>query len=508
MAKKPVVLTILDGWGYSPETRGNAVYLAKTPTFDMLQSKFPSTLIQTSGEAVGLPPGQMGNSEVGHLNIGAGRVIRMDVTRIDLLVLTGAIYDDPTLKALMAAARGRRLHLMGLVSDGGVHSYNTHLYALLAMAKREGLTDVAVHAFMDGRDTPPHSGLEIILELEAKLIEIGVGRIATVSGRYYAMDRDKRWERVELAFRTVVLGQGEKALTAVAAVQQSYERGTTDEFVLPTVIGEGAPMRDGDAVFFFNYRADRGRELTQAIMDPAFEPISRSLAPKSLHYVTMTQYDKNYAAWGIPHVIPVETPSNILGAVLEQHNLRNLRCAETEKYPHVTFFFNGGIEKPFATEERAMVASPKVATYDLAPEMSAQGVCDIVKNALTDSTFDLIVVNFANPDMVGHSGQLEPAIRACEKVDDCLGQLWPLIQQRNVAWIVTADHGNAETMIDPITGGPHTYHTTNPVPLILASDGMQPLRAGGSLRDIAPTMLGLLGVEKSLEMTGVDLRIL
>ena len=508
MAKKPVVLTILDGWGHSLETRGNAVYLAKTPTFDLLQSKFPSTLIQTSGEAVGLPPGQMGNSEVGHLNIGAGRVIRMDVTRIDLLVLTGAIYEDPILKALMAAARGRRLHLIGLVSDGGVHSYNTHLYAILAMAKREDVTDVAVHAFTDGRDTPPHSGLEFILELEAKLTEIGVGRIATVSGRYYAMDRDKRWERVEQAFRTVVLGDGEKALTAAAAVQQNYELGTTDEFVLPTVIGEGAPMRDGDAVFFFNYRADRGRELTQAIMDPAFEPISRSLAPKNLHYVTMTQYDKNYAAWGIPHVIPVETPSNILGAILEQHNLRNLRCAETEKYPHVTFFFNGGIEKPFATEERAMVASPKVATYDLAPEMSAQGVCEIVKKALIDSTFDLIVVNFANPDMVGHSGQLEPTIRACEKVDDCLSQLWPLIQQRNAAWIVTADHGNAETMIDPISGGPHTYHTTNPVPLILVSDGMQPLRPGGSLRDIAPTILGLLGVQKSLEMTGTDLRIL
>ncbi len=415
---------------------------------------------------------------------------------------------DPTLKALMAAARVRRLHLMGLVSDGGVHSYNTHLYALLAMAKREGLTDVAVHAFMDGRDTPPHSGLEFILELEAKIAEIGVGRIATVSGRYYAMDRDKRWERVEQAFRTVVLGDGEKAPTAAAAVQQSYERGTTDEFVLPTVVGEGAPIRDEDAVFFFNYRADRGRELTQAIMDPDFLPISRSLAPKNLYYVTMTQYDKNYAAWGIQHVIPVETPSNILGAILEQHNLRNLRCAETEKYPHVTFFFNGGIEKPFSTEERAMVASPKVATYDLAPEMSAQGVCDIVKKALSDNTFDVIVVNFANPDMVGHSGQLGPAILACEKVDDCLGQLWPLIHQRNAAWIVTADHGNAETMIDPITGGPHTYHTTNPVPLILASDGMQPLRPGGSLRDIAPTMLGLLGVEKSLEMTGIDLRIL
>jgi len=487
MAKRPVVLTILDGWGYSPETRGNAVYLAKTPTFDMLQRTFPHTLIQTSGEAVGLPAGQMGNSEVGHLNIGAGRVIRMDVTRIDLLVLTGEIYQDPVLRSLMAAARGRRLHLLGLVSDGGVHSYNTHLYALLAMAKREGVTDVAVHAFMDGRDTPPHSGLGYMQELEAKIAEIGVGRVATVTGRYYAMDRDKRWERVEQAFRTVVLGQGEKAPDAVTAVKQSYERGTTDEFVVPTVVGDGAPIRDGDAVMFFNYRADRGRELTQAIMDPSFEPISRSLAPKNLHYVTMTQYDKNFAAWGVQHVIPVETPQNILG---------------------VTFFFNGGIEKPFSTEERAMVASPKVATYDLAPEMSAQGVCDIVKKGLTDNTFDVIVVNFANPDMVGHSGQLEPAIRACEKVDDCLSQIWPLIQQRNAAWIVTADHGNAETMIDPVTGGPHTYHTTNPVPFILASDGRQPLRAGGSLRDIAPTVLGLLGVEKSAEMTGIDLRVL
>lgn len=510
MAKRPVVLTILDGWGYSPETKGNAVFQAKTPTFDYLQRQFPNTLIHTSGEYVGLPDGQMGNSEVGHLNIGAGRILYMDVTRIDLMILTGDLFKNPKLLATMAAARGRRLHLMGLLSNGGVHSYNTHLYALMEMAKREGVMDVAIHAFMDGRDTPPYSGLGYMEELLAKIAEIGIGRVATVSGRYYAMDRDQRWERVEMAFRAVVLGDGEKAPDPLTAVRQSYELGTTDEFVLPTVINDGreGTMRDEDAVLFFNYRADRGRELTTAIMDPSFQPISRLQAPKRLHFTTMTQYDQRYAQWGVEHVIPVETPQNILGAVLDQHNLRNLRTAETEKYPHVTFFFNGGVEKPFSTEERAMVASPKVATYDLAPEMSAQGVCDIVKKGLKSDTFDVIVVNFANPDMVGHSGQLEPAIKACEKVDDCLAQIWPLIQERNASWIVTADHGNAECMIDPVTGGRHTYHTTNPVPLIIANDHPRPLRSGGSLRDISPTILALLGVEKSLEMTGNDLRIL
>lgn len=513
MAKRPVVLTILDGWGHSTETKGNAVYLAKTPTFDMLHSKFPNTLIYASEEYVGLPKGQMGNSEVGHLNLGAGRILYMDVTRIDLAISNGELFQDPKLLESMAHGRKSRLHLLGLVSDGGVHSHNTHLYALLEMAKREGVGEVYIHAFTDGRDTMPDSGLGFVQELEAKIAEIGVGKIATVSGRYYAMDRDRRWERVEKAFRALVRGEGERAATAVEAVKRSYENKVTDEFLAPTVIaGEGESPRgliqDGDAVLFFNFRSDRGRELTMALMDPTLDGIDRSLMPKNLHYSTMTVYDKSFSAFGVRPVFEVDTPHNILGAVMEQHNLKNLRTAETEKYPHVTFFFNGGNEKPFSVEDRQMVASPKVATYDLMPEMSAQGVCDVVTKALAGDGFDVIIVNFANPDMVGHTGSLPAAIQACEKVDDCLGQMWPLIQKANAHWIVTADHGNAECMIDPATGKPHTYHTTNPVPLILINDDPKPLRSGGSLRDIAPTILSLAGKEKPVEMTGTDIRML
>ena len=510
LKKRPVVLTILDGFGYSPIIDGNAVFHARKPNFDRLMQEFPNALIEASGPWVGLPDGQMGNSEVGHLNIGSGRIIYMDVTKIDLMILNGEIYNDPVLKKLMEHGRTRRLHLMGLLSDGGVHSHITHLFALLEMAKREGVQDVVVHCFMDGRDTPPHSGVGFVEQLQAKMKELGCGRIATVVGRYYAMDRDKRWERVELAYNALVLGQGEKAVDPVAAVKASYEAGVTDEFIKPAVITNdaGEPtglIRDDDAILFFNFRADRGRELTMALRDESLTQPSRANMPKNLHYVTMTQYDRSF---GVPFVIHQEAPEHTLGAILSGHGLKNLRTAETEKYPHVTYFFNGGIEKPYTGEERALVASPKVATYDLMPEMSAKGVCDGVVKALESDSFDVIIVNFANPDMVGHTGVFEAAVKAIETCDDCLGRIEPLIRAKNGAWIVTADHGNSETMIDPVTGGPHTYHTTNPVPLVLMSAEKTPLRKGGSLRDLSPTILGLLGVPKPQEMTGEDLRVI
>lgn len=510
LKKRPVVLTILDGFGHSSVTEGNAVFHARKPNFDRLMSEFPNTLIEASGPWVGLPEGQMGNSEVGHLNIGSGRVIHMDVTKIDLMILNGEIFENAVLKAACGHARGGRLHLMGLLSDGGVHSHITHLFALLEMAKREGLTDVAVHCFMDGRDTPPHSGAGFIEQLQRKMAEIGTGRIATVVGRYYAMDRDKRWERVEAAYNAIVLGDAARSGDALEAVKQSYESGVTDEFIKPVTIvdGKGEPaglIRDGDTVLFFNFRADRGRELTMALRDPTLERPSRARMPKRLHYVTMTQYDKTF---GVPFVITNEPPEKTFGAILSAHGLKNLRTAETEKYPHVTYFFNGGIEKPYAGEERELVASPKVATYDLQPEMSARGVCDAVVKAIESGSFDAIIVNFANPDMVGHTGVFEAAVKAVETCDECLGRIYAVLKDRNGAWIVTADHGNAETMIDPVTRGPHTYHTTNPVPLLIASAERPPLRKGGSLRDIAPTMLGLMGIPKPPEMTGEDLRVI
>lgn len=507
--KRPVVLTILDGFGHSEITNGNAVYHAHKPNFDRLMREYPHTLIEASGPWVGLPKGQMGNSEVGHLNIGSGRIIHMDVTKIDLMVLNGTLRQDPVLKNLMASARGRRLHLMGLVSDGGVHSHISHLLALIDMARHEQVTDVVVHCFMDGRDTPPNSGLSFVEQVQSHLANVGTGRIATVIGRYYAMDRDKRWERVERAFNAIVLGEGTHSNNALAAIQASYDKGVTDEFIEPIVMTDagGTPtglMRDGDSVLFFNFRADRGRELTMALLDPTLTQPPREKAPKHLHYVTMTQYDRSFK---VPFVIVNEPSKNVLGAVLSAHGLKNLRTAETEKYPHVTYFFNGGVEQPYEGEDRVLIPSPKVATYDLKPEMSAPQVCDVVTNALEAGVHDVIVVNFANPDMVGHSGKFEAAKAAVEAVDVCLGKIYPLIQERkDSAWLVTADHGNSETMIDPVTGGPHTYHTTNPVPFLIAAQEKWPLRKGGSLRDIAPTILALLGLPQPEEMTGRDLR--
>ena len=497
MAGRPLILTILDGWGYCPPSEGNAIALARKPNYDRLLREFPNTLVHTSGPSVGLPEGQMGNSEVGHLNIGAGRVLLMDVMRIDKMIVTGDFFRDTTLLASMKHAKTRRLHLMGLVSDGGVHSMNTHLYALLEMAKREGVADVSVHCFMDGRDTPPNSGANYLEALQHQINKIGVGRIATISGRYYAMDRDKRWERIALAKDAMVEGAGEKETNPIRAVRRSYEKGVTDEFIEPIVITDDrhepvGRIREEDACIFFNYRADRGRQMTQALTE----------SPLKLHFTTMTQYDK---ALAVPFVLPRELPSHILANVMADLNWKNLRVAETEKYAHVTYFFNGGNEKPYAGEERELAPSPKVATYDLMPEMNADGVASFVESAIEKRDFDVIVMNFANADMVGHSGKLDATIKAVEVVDAQLGRIYDALRRKGGRWIITADHGNAEMMIDPITKGPHTYHTTNPVPFIVVDEERRPLRAKGALQDIAPTMLGLFGVPQPSEMTGRDL---
>ncbi len=535
MPKSPIVLTILDGWGYRAETAGNAIALARKPTYDQLLRDFPNTLIRASEHFVGLPDGQMGNSEVGHLNLGAGRIVRMDMTRIDTAIADGTFYTDTTLVRAceLAAQKGRALHIIGLLSDGGVHSHQRHLYALLRLAKQQKLTQVYVHAFMDGRDTMPNSGLGYLKQLQQQMREIGIGQIASCSGRYYAMDRDLRWEKERQAFDAMVTGQPEGGTypDPAARIQELYNSGTTDEFIPPftctspdgTPIG---PLRDEDVVINFNYRADRVRQITRVLTrrsgltaDPigsqghalpnAVEldtEIPLHLVPADLHYVCMTQYDTKYS---LPIVIPAESMDNLLANVLADANLRNLRVAETEKYAHVTYFFNGGIEKPFPGEDRALVPSQKVATYDLAPEMSAPGIADAVIKAIHDTAFDVIIVNFANADMVGHSGKLEPTIRAVETVDTQLGRIYQAVKQRSAHWLITADHGNAEMLIDPATGGPHTAHTTNPVPFLLVSPEVNPihriLRPGGSLRDISPTILTLLGLTQPAEMTGFNL---
>ncbi len=527
---KPLVLVILDGWGYSPETKANAIALARKPTYDRLLAEYPNTLIHTSGRFVGLPDGQMGNSEVGHLNIGAGRVVYMDITRIDLMIENAQFFRNPALLGAMQHARlgGRRLHLFGLVSDGGVHSMNTHLYALLRMCRQNAVERVFVHCFMDGRDTSPTAGADYVAQLQQKMREYGVGQIATVEGRYYAMDRDRRWERVAKAFNAMALGQGEggRQSDAVQGIKESYTRSVTDEFIVPFVCtdGRGEPLaniRDQDACISFNFRADRVREITRALcrtsgitaedgrdladaagLDAA---IPRDRVPSNLQYVCMTRYEKEYL---LPYVVPPESLDNILANVMAQLNMRNLRVAETEKYAHVTYFFNGGVEQPFPGEERVLVPSPKVATYDLKPEMSSVGVTDAVVSAVEKGAFDVLIVNFANADMVGHSGKIEPTVHAVEAVDAGLTRIYNAVRQRGGALIVTADHGNAEMMIDPVTGGPHTAHTTNPVPLILITENGKrlTLRGDGALQDISPTVLGVLGIPQPKEMTGRDLR--
>src|SRR5713226_644160 len=511
---KPIVLTVLDGWGYSPETQGNAIYLARKPNYDELLNKFPNTLIHTSGPYVGLPEGQMGNSEVGHLNIGAGRIVHMDITRIDEMIRSGAFFKSDLMLKVIERGRERQLHLLGLLSDGGVHSQIEHLFALLRMARENGVQRVFVHCFMDGRDTPPTSGADYLRHLQQKMHEYGLGCIATVIGRYYAMDRDNRWERIERAYRAMVHGDADaKSPDPVAAITRSCEQGVTDEFVLPIVITDpqtGQPagqIRDDDSVIFFNFRADRARQTTRALVEPGFDKFTDAKRLKNLFFVAMTQYEKTWP-W-LEYVLGPEKVEHILAQVFAEVNFKNLRCAETEKYAHVTYFFNGGVEKPYPGEERILVPSPKVATYDLKPEMSAAGIADSVVKAIEKGDFDAIVMNFANADMVGHSGKLEAATRAVEAVDECLGRIYQALRPRGGAWIITADHGNAETMIDPVTGGPHTYHTTNPVPFILVSDdGRAQLKTGGSLRDIAPTLLGVAGIPEPDEMTGHDLRVI
>jgi 2,3-bisphosphoglycerate-independent phosphoglycerate mutase len=528
--KKPIVLTILDGWGYSPQVENNAIALARKPTYDKLLAEFPNTLLHASDHFVGLPDGQMGNSEVGHLNIGAGRVVRMDITRIDALIASGEFFTHPTIVAALQRARagGLQLHLFGLLSDGGVHSHQNHLYALLKAAKQQGLERVFVHAFMDGRDTLPTSGAGYLAQLEQKMREYQIGTIASVSGRYYAMDRDRRWEREKLAFEAMVKGraQGGAHADAIARVKESYNNGITDEFIVPFVVTDehGNPngvIRDDDVCIMFNYRADRARQITRVLARnstltknagsdlPGAEDldntIPRAEVPRNLHYVCMTQYDKLFT---LPLVILPESMENLLANLLAQASLRNLRVAETEKYAHVTYFFNGGIETPFPGEDRILIPSQKVATYDLAPEMSAAGIADTVVKAVEDTAFDLVVVNFANADMVGHSGQLLPTIKGVETVDACLGRIYQAIRQSGGSLLVTADHGNAEMMVDPITGGPHTAHTTNPVPFLLVTEDAKnyTLRTDGSLRDISPILLAMLGLEKPVQMTGSDLR--
>ena len=508
MAKKPVMLMILDGFGIAPKSEGNAVGLAKKPNFDKLLEKYPHSQLHASGLQVGLPEGQMGNSEVGHLNIGSGRIVYQELTRITKAINDGDFFENETLKLAIDNAKkdGAALHLMGLLSDGGVHSHIEHLRGLLEFAKKEGVKDVFVHAFMDGRDVPPSSGKEFIEKTEVMMQEVGVGKIATVSGRYYAMDRDNRWERVELAYNAIVLGQGETAASAMEAIDKSYHDNKTDEFVLPTVILEdGKPVthvKNGDSVVFFNFRPDRARELTRAINDKEFAGFKRETL--NLTFVTMTQYDKTLEGVHIAYKPQVLT--NTLGEYLSKNGKTQLRIAETEKYAHVTFFFNGGVEKENEGEERKVIPSPKVATYDLKPEMSAYEVTEELLSRLDSDKYDVIILNFANPDMVGHTGVVEAAVKAIEAVDECLGNIVDKVLEKDGTVFITADHGNAETEIDFSTGNPFTAHTTNPVPFVWVSNHTEGKTVkDGKLADIAPTMLNVLGLEVPEEMTGENL---
>lgn len=507
--KKPVVLTIMDGFGNNPVHEGNAVYAAKTPNLDKIFAECPTTYIGASGMDVGLPDGQMGNSEVGHTNIGAGRVVYQELTRITKSVKDGDFFENSALCSAMENCKknGSALHLMGLLSDGGVHSHNTHLYALLEMAKKNGLTDVYVHCFLDGRDVPPASGADYIEQLEKKCGEIGVGKIATVMGRFYAMDRDNRWNRVELAYKAMVERDGICADDPAAAVRKSYEtvdgdgKNLTDEFVMPTVITGGKAVSDGDSIVFFNFRPDRAREITRTFVDDAFDGFNRAGGRKNVFYVCMTQYDAT-----MPNVDVAFRPQslkNTMGEYISDNGMTQLRIAETEKYAHVTFFYNGGNEVMFKGEDRILVNSPKVATYDLKPEMSAYEVCDKVVEAIESEKYNVIILNFANCDMVGHTGVFDAAVKAVETVDECVGRVRAAVEKVGGAMLLTADHGNADCMVDT-DGTPFTAHTTNPVPLSVINYPCE-LKEGGRLCDLSPTMLSILGLKQPTEMTGVSL---
>ncbi len=509
MSKKPVMLMILDGFGIGPDKPGNAVRLARKPNFDRLIDHWPNARLKASGLAVGLPEGQMGNSEVGHLNIGSGRIVYQELTRISKDIEDGGFYSNEALLGAVRNAQNNKssVHLIGLVSDGGVHSHNTHLYALLRLMKNEGIEKVFIHAILDGRDVPPSIGSKHIGELVNEIGVIGVGTIATVSGRYYTMDRDKRWDRTELAYDAIVSGKGQTAIDPVEAVESSYNAGKTDEFMLPTVILENndpiAMLEDNDSVIYFNFRPDRARQMTRAVMDKDFDGFKRK-KKVDVYFVTMTEYDKTIE--NIHVAYSNDGLRNTLGEFIAQKGLSQLRIAETEKYAHVTFFFNGGREVPFENEDRALIPSPKVATYDLKPEMSAFEVKDEVLNRIRSGKYDLIVLNFANPDMVGHTGVIEAAVKAVETVDTCLGEIVELMLEFEGKVIITSDHGNAEMMVDSENGGAFTAHTTNEVPLVLVGKEGVKLR-NGILADLAPTILELLGLEKPIEMTGESLII-
>ncbi|GJG85271.1 2,3-bisphosphoglycerate-independent phosphoglycerate mutase [Gemmatimonadetes bacterium T265] len=519
---RPVALVVLDGWGYRAEREGNAIALANTPTWDALWRRRSRTLLHASGRPVGLPEGQMGNSEVGHLNLGAGRVVMQDLVRITAAIEDGTFFDNPAFVAAcdQVTANGGTLHLVGLLGKGGVHALDQHLFALVDLAARRGVPRVAIHAMLDGRDTLPKSGLEYLRETLARTA--GRAVVASLGGRYYGMDRDKRWPRVELEYRAAVDGAGPTTTDPVEAVRRAYDAGTTDEFILPAVVvgADGrplAPMRDGDAVVCWNYRSDRMRQLVRALADPAFDGFDVSARPR-LSVTTMTVYDPTLEAIGVRAAFPPQSMARIIAEVLSEAGRTMLKTAETEKYPHVTYFFNGGNEPPYPGEERILVPSQKVATYDLAPEMSARGVTDVLTASMDARAHAFMLCNLANGDMVGHSGSLPATIAACEVVDACLARIVAAAERSGTRLLVTADHGNCELMIDPATGGPHTAHTTNPVPFVVVDpDGDAPLvggapsgggttAVGGALCDVAPTVLELLGLEQPGEMTGRPLR--
>ncbi|MCR5005886.1 MAG: 2,3-bisphosphoglycerate-independent phosphoglycerate mutase [Clostridiales bacterium] len=510
MSKKPTVLMILDGFGLNPRHEANAAYMAKTPNIDKLYAEWPNTQGGASGLDVGLPDGQMGNSEVGHLNIGAGRIVYQELTRITKSIQDGDFFENPVLLGAIENCKKNdsALHLMGLVSDGGVHSHQTHLYGLLELAKRQGLTKVYVHCYLDGRDTPPNSGLGYVQELEDEMKKIGVGKVASVHGRYYAMDRDKRWEREEIAYKALVFGEGVEAASSIQGIQDSYDKEVFDEFVLPVVVKENgqpvATIKENDSVVFFNFRPDRARQLTRIFCDPEFDGFERKWFP--LKWVCFTDYDATIPNKDVAFV--KESYSNIFGEYISSLGLTQLRIAETEKYAHVTFFFNGGVEEPYPGEDRILVPSPKVATYDLQPEMSAYKVCEKMVEAIHSGKYDAIILNFANPDMVGHTGIMEAAVAAVEAVDTCVGRVIEAVLEENGQLFMCADHGNCEQMIDYETGAPWTAHTTNPVPFVIVNaDGCKGIREGGRLADIAPTLLDMMGLEQPKEMTGQSLLI-
>ena len=511
MSKKPTVLMILDGFGLNDKKDANAVYEAKTPVIDNLMANYPFVKGNASGLSVGLPEGQMGNSEVGHMNMGAGRIVYQDLTRITKEIQDGTFFENPALlKAIEnVKANNSALHLYGLLSDGGVHSHNTHLYGLLELAKRHGLEKVYVHCFLDGRDTPPASGADYIKELYEKMQELGVGQIASVMGRYYAMDRDNRWDRVEKAYRAIAFGEGIQAECPYDAVKASYEQEVYDEFVVPTVImRDGKPtatVNDGDSIIFFNFRPDRAREITRAFCADEFDGFDRG-ERKKVTYICFTEYDVTIPNKEVAfNKVEIK---NTFGEFLASKGLKQARIAETEKYAHVTFFFNGGVEAPNPGEDRILVNSPKVATYDLKPEMSAYEVCDKLVEAIKSDKYDVIIINFANPDMVGHTGVESAAIKAVEAVDTCVGRAVEALKEVDGQMILCADHGNCEQLVDYTTGVPFTAHTTNPVPFILINyDPAYTLKEGGCLADLAPTLIDMMGLEKPVEMTGHSLLV-